>query len=453
MHQHSGSQRHNLSEQILHGTFNRLKKHPKTAAAFGTLALFSMVAAFGLQPPTQNSTEVAPLAVIEDLPLVLAPPLNLGDQAYLREEKVQKGDTLANLLNRLGVNDPKALDYIKKTPAAHALFRQLAPGKPVTASTNDTGELLLLSFPLNNRTENLLIEKNNNTFSTREASLSTYAQLEMKSGEIRSSLYGATDEAGIPDAIANQLADIFGADIDFHRDLRNGDRFTLVYEVYRHQGQGIRSGRILAAELINGGRTFRAAYFEDPKSSNNGKGSYYTPDGKSLRKAFLRSPLEFSRITSGFTNARLHPILQQWRAHKGVDYGAPTGTKVRSTGDGTVEFIGRQGGYGNLIVLRHQGRYSTAYGHLSSFAPQLRKGSRVSQGDHIGNVGATGWATGPHLHYEFRISGEQVNPLAVQLPGTPLLEAAQLAQFREKTRTHLAQLDVLKQSDIATLQE
>ncbi|WP_205230094.1 M23 family metallopeptidase [Azospira oryzae] len=450
MHQHPGNQ-HTSSLLPRHSPLYHLKKHPGAAAVFGALALFSMVAAFGLQPPSISSTELIPRPVIEDLALALAHPLDLGNQAYLREEKVQKGDSLANLLNRLGVNDASALDYIKQTPAAHPIFRQLAPGKLVTASTSDTGELLLLSFPLNNRAENLLIERLGNTFRTREAPLALQSQLEMKSGEIRSSLYGATDDAGIPDAVANQLAEIFGADIDFHRDLRKGDHFTLIYEMYRHQGQSIRSGRILAAELVNAGKVFRAVYFEDPKTSI--KGSYYTPEGKSLRKAFLRSPLEFSRITSGFTNARLHPILQQWRAHKGVDYGAPTGTKVRATGDGTVEFIGRQGGYGNLIILRHQGRYSTAYGHLSSFTPQLRKGSRVSQGEHIGNVGATGWATGPHLHYEFRIGGEQVNPLAVQLPGAPSLETAQLLQFRQKTRDLLAQLEMLKQSDMVAFQE
>lgn len=447
MHQHPGNQ-HPLPPRLT--PFYHLKKHPRAAVAFGTLALFSMVAAFGLQPPTPNTTELTFHPVVEDLMLALPPPLDLGNQAYLREEKVQKGDTLANLLNRLGVNDSPALDYITRTPAAHPLFRQLAPGKLVAASTTNTGELLLLSFPLNNRAESLLIERSNNTFKIRESVPSFHSQLEMKSGEIRSSLYGATDEAGIPDAIANQLADIFGADIDFYRDLRKGDRFTLVYEIYRYQSQSIRSGRVLAAELINAGKTFRAVYFEDAKNS---RGSYYTEDGKSLRKAFLRSPLEFSRITSGFTNARLHPILQQWRVHKGVDYGAPAGTKVRSTADGTVEFIGRQGGYGNLIILRHQGRYSTAYGHLSSFAPQLRKGSRVSQGQHIGNVGATGWATGPHLHYEFRISGEQVNPLAVQLPGAPSLGTAQLPEFHQKTKDLLSQLETLKQSDIASLQE
>lgn len=450
MYQHPGSQRTPSSESR-HTPFHHLKKHPGTATSFGALALFGMVAAFGLQPPSPNTTELTPRPVIEDLALALTSPLDLGAQAYLREEKVQKGDSLANLLNRLGVNDSSALEYIKQTPAAHPIFRQLAPGKSVTVSTSENGELLLLSFPLNNRAENLLIERHNNTFRTREAPPTLHSQLEMKSGEIRSSLYGATDDAGIPDAIANQLADIFGADIDFHRDLRKGDRFTLIYEMYRHQGQSIRSGRILAAELVNAGKAFRAVYFEDPNSGT--RGSYYTPDGKSLRKAFLRSPLEFSRITSGFTNARLHPILQQWRAHKGVDYGAPTGTKVRATGSGTVEFIGRQGGYGNLVILRHQGRYSTAYGHLSSFAPQLRKGSHVSQGDHIGNVGATGWATGPHLHYEFRISGEQVNPLAIQLPGAPSLETAQLPLFRQKSKDILAQLEILKQSDMVALHE
>jgi len=273
----------------------------------------------------------------------------------------------------------------------------------------------------------------------------------MKSGEIRSSLFGATDSAGIPDAIATQLADIFGGDIDFHRDLRKGDRFTLIYEMYYHHGQGIRSGKILTAEFINGGKTYRAIHYQP--QVNEGRGSYYSPDGKSLRKAFLRSPLEFSRVTSGFTSARFHPILQQWRAHKGVDYGAPTGTKVRATGDGVVEFAGKQGGYGNVVILRHNGRYSTAYGHLSGFASGLRTGSRVSQGEIIGFVGATGWATGPHLHYEFRIGGEQVNPLAAALPAATPLEGNQLVAFRQYASGQVSKLEMLKQSDLAALSE
>jgi len=209
----------------------------------------------------------------------------------------------------------------------------------------------------------------------------------------------------------------------------------------------VRTGRILAAEFINDGRTYSAVWFDD----GDGKGGYYTADGKNIRKAFLRSPLEFSRITSGFSSARFHPVLQEIRAHKGIDYGAPTGTRVRATGDGIVESIGRQGGYGNLVVLRHQSQYQTAYGHLSGFASGLRKGSRVSQGDVIGYVGSTGLATGPHLHYEFRVGGVHRNPLTVALPTALPLEANQLARFREQTQAMTQRIDMVRDAQLALL--
>ena len=196
----------------------------------------------------------------------------------------------------------------------------------------------------------------------------------MKSGEIRSSLFAATDAAGIPDSVAIQLADIFGGDIDFHRDLRRGDRFSVVYEMLTIDGRPLRAGRVLAAEFVNSRKTLRAVWFATPTA-----GGYYAPDGKNLRKAFLRSPLEFSRVSSGF-GMRLHPILQQWRAHKGVDYAAPAGTRVRAVGDGVVEFAGRQGGYGNVVIVRHDGGITTAYAHLNG----LRRGIRTRRARRAG---------------------------------------------------------------------
>src|SRR5690606_2147080 len=193
-------------------------------------------------------------------------------------------------------------------------------------------------------------------------------------------------------------------DIDFHRDLRRGDHFNVIYETYTHQGSFIRSGKVLALEFVNKSTAYQAAWYE-----HNGSGAYYSFDGQSLKKAFLRSPMEFTRISSGFSR-RFHPIHKPWREHKGVDYAAPTGTPIRSTADGVIEFIGTQRGYGNTVVVKHHGNYSTLYAHMSAFAPGLRKGARVSQGQMIGRVGSTGWATGPHLHYEFRIAGKQVDP-------------------------------------------
>jgi murein DD-endopeptidase MepM/ murein hydrolase activator NlpD len=248
--------------------------------------------------------------------------------------------------------------------------------------------------------------------------------------------------------VATQLADIFGGDIDFHRDLRKGDRFAVIYESVNHLGRAVRSGRILAAEFVNNGKTYRAAWFADDAGGEN-TGGYYTAEGKNIRKTFLRSPLEFSRITSGFTSARFHPVLQKWRAHRGVDYGAPVGTRVKATGNGVVEFVGVQGGYGKVVILRHQGRYTTLYGHLSGFASGLRKGSRISQGDVIAFVGATGLASGPHLHYEFRVGDVHQNPLAIALPSAPPLMPQQLAQFQAQTGTHLARLDLIRGFNLA----
>ena len=258
----------------------------------------------------------------------------------------------------------------------------------------------------------------------------------MAVGEIRSSLFGAADAAGLPDAVTLQMADVFAGDIDFYHDLRRGDRFTVVYEMRYVDGEPVGAGRIVAAEFENRGRAIRAFLWR----GDDGNEDYYADDGAPLRKAFLRSPMEFSRVTSGFSNARFHPILQDWRAHKGVDYAAPIGTPVRATGNAKVTFAGRQNGYGNVIQLQHQGAFSTLYAHLSRFAPQVRAGARVAQGEVIGYVGQTGWATGPHLHYEFRVGGEQRNPLTVALPtGEPLAPAHRLA-FAERIAPAAAQL-------------
>jgi murein DD-endopeptidase MepM/ murein hydrolase activator NlpD len=284
-------------------------------------------------------------------------------------------------------------------------------------------------------------------FTAVEQQLALVPQQQMKSGEIRSSLFAATDAAGLSDNVAVQLADIFAGDVDFHRDLRRGDKFTVIYEMFFHEGRAIKSGRLLAAEFINQGKSYRAVWFQDAE----GKGAYYTPEGKNLRKAFLRSPLEFSRVSSGFS-MRFHPILQQWRAHKGIDYAAPTGTHVKATADGVVESVGRQNGYGNFIMLKHQGGFSTSYAHLSSFAGGLRKGARVRQGDVIGHVGQTGWATGPHLHYEFRVNDQVRNPLTVALPAALPVPAQQITAFNSVSARLAAELNLLKNTNLALLE-
>lgn len=410
------------------------------------ISLFSMVAAFGTAP---DSEEIRghQRTVVELLPLAIDATTAAESGSFVREERIQRGDTVAALLSRLGVQDEQAFAFLRQQPDTQALFRQLRPGKIVTARTNEAGELLALTFPLNGPKDNaLVVERHDGKLQATEEAQTLVPQVAMKSGEIRTSLFAATDAIGLPDSVATQMADIFGSDIDFHRDLRKGDRFSVVYEMLYNQGQPARTGRILAAEFVNNSKAFRAIWFE----GRDGQG-YYTAEGKNIRKAFLRSPLEFSRVTSGFSNARFHPILQTWRAHKGVDYGAPIGTRVKATGDGIVEFVGKQGGYGNLVIIRHQGRFTTHYGHLNGFVTGIRKGMRVSQGDIIGYVGKTGWATGPHLHYEFRINDVHQNPLAVALPSAPPLAPQQMTEFQRHADPLVYRLDRIRGMNLALL--
>jgi murein DD-endopeptidase MepM/ murein hydrolase activator NlpD len=268
----------------------------------------------------------------------------------------------------------------------------------------------------------------------------------MRSGQVRTSLFQATDDADLPDSVAVQIAEIFGGEIDFTRDLRRGDTFSVIYEMFHHEGRAVRPGRVLAVEFVNNKKALHAVWFEDADG-----GSYYAPDGASLRKAFLRSPLEFSRVTSGFA-MRMHPLAREWRFHKGVDYAAPTGTRVRATGDGVVEFAARQNGYGNIVVLRHRGGVTTHYAHLNAFAPGVSKGTRVAQGDTIGFVGATGWATGPHLHYEFRVNDQHLNPLTVVMPSAEPIGPHQLGAFRSATQPLMARLALIQNVTLASLE-
>jgi len=405
-----------------------------------------MVAAFGTAPSTLD-LQSRQQSVIEQLSLPLALSAERIEGAFVREERIQRGDSVGSLIARLGIQDESAVQFLRENHGAQAIFRQLSPGKPVTAHVSENGELQMLIYPLNGKDRALFVERRDGMLQAKEQALQLETHVFMRSGEIRYSLFGATDSAGLSDGVATQLADIFGGDIDFHRDLRRGDRFSVVYESSSYLGRPMRTGRILAAEFVNNGKTHRAVWYEDVE----GKGGYYGADGRNIRKAFLRSPLEFSRITSGFSSSRFHPILQKWRAHQGIDYGAPSGTRVKSTADGVVEFVGNQGGYGRAVILRHQGRYTTLYGHLSGFARGIKKGARIAQGDVIGYVGSSGWSTGPHLHYEFRNNGIFQNPLAMAVPSAPPLGAMQLTKFHAHAQPHLDRLNLIKDSNLALL--
>lgn len=407
----------------------------KRTVAVGVLCISGAVAAFATIAPSPESDPLAAItAVVEAVAIrpeetLIAPPA-----FYIREERFQRGDTVPALLSRLGIGSPH-VERLVRLRTLHSM----RPGYSLNAEVNAEGEPRSLSFLTGRDTVVQLIAEGS-SYRVSEDPARLELQLMMKSGEIRSSLFAATDEAGIPDSVAMQLADVFGGDVDFHRDLRKGDRFTAVYEVHHYAGRPVKAGRVLAAEFVNQGKTYRAVHY--------GTG-YYAPDGKNLRKAFLRSPLEFSRVTSGF-GMRMHPIARAWRAHKGIDYAAPQGTRVRAVGDAVVDFAGPKGGYGNVVVLRHNGQYSTVYAHLSRIA--VRRGARVSQNDTIGAVGQTGWATGPHLHYEFQVGGEARNPFSIAMPAAIPIAAQELPAFRDYATPLVARLELLANTNLALLE-
>ena len=381
-------------------------------------------------------TNISPEALDLPEPMVEALSLRAQEQpapkSYVREEQFQRADTLPGFVARLGLADARI--------ARLRSLRELRPGTYVSAEVSAEGDLISLSW-LSGRDTLVRIVPEGDDYARSEIPAPLHMRLAMKSGVIRSSLFGASDEAGIPDNVAMQLADVFAGDVDFHRDLRKGDRFNVVYEVYSLNGRAVRSGRVVAAEFVNQGRRFKAVRYGT---------SYYTPEGKSLRKAFLRSPLEFSRVSSGF-GMRKHPLFKTGMVHKGIDYRAPIGTRVRATGDAVVEFVGVKGGYGNAVVLRHRGQYSTVYAHLSRFPTGLHRGQRIAQGDTVGFVGQTGWATGPHLHYEFLVAGQARNPLSIALPSANPVPADKLAEFTTQVAPLLARLELIANGEVASL--
>lgn len=442
---HTGNMLNNKDRILSQKLFQSERKiRLRWLVGISTLPLFGVVAAFGIAPDTEVQ-HIPTRTVVESLAL---PSIQIAadqNQSFWREERIQRGDTAGALLNRLDVNSEDIRSFLREAKNAQAL-RQLRPGRTIQALTTNNGELLSLRYQYGGDSM-LLVEKQGDQFKTSDQPLALERLVEMKSGLISSSLFAATDDANMPDAVAIQMADIFSTDIDFHRDLQRGDTFTVVYESFYNKGELVKTGRILAAEFVNSGKSYRTVYFQ----SLDGRGGYYTPEGKNLRKAFLRSPLEFSRISSGFSKARYHPVLKEWRAHKGVDYAAPTGTRVKSTADGSVAFAGRQNGYGNLIVIKHHGNYETVYGHLSGFAKGLRKGQHVNQGDVIGYVGMTGLATGPHLHYEFKVAGVQRNPLSIEVPVAFPIAANLKGEFNRSTQPLMARLELLRGTNLAAL--
>lgn len=408
------------------------------AIASGILALVLFLAVN--ETPQAETGPVLLSTVTEEVSLPLPSPTIDRNEAFWQIEQVRQDDTLLTLFRRMNIRDEDAIKFLMLSPDAHALNTQLLPGHTVETKTNAQGKLLYLEYELD--ADNILVAGlTSGGYVVATKKLLLESQQVLKSAVIRDTLFGATDDAGIPDQIAIQIAEILSSEIDFYQDLRPGDRFHVIYEAFYNAGEMMKTGNVLAVEFVNNGTTYQAIHFGDA----TGKYAYYTPDGKSLHKTFLRSPLEYTRISSSFSAGRYHPILQRIKAHRGVDMAAPTGTRVKASGDGRVAFMGKKGGYGNVVVLNHPNGISTVYGHLSRFSDAIRKGDTVNQGDIIGYVGMTGLATGPHLHYEFLVNGNHRDPMKVALPNSVPLNDNFKSEFNALSLTMLAKLEMLKQ--------
>ena len=357
-------------------------------------------------------------------------------------ETVRSGDSLARIFSRLRIS-PQQLDRLMRTGEDTAILKRIMPGQTLKFDVQD-GELQQLVVQID-RLNTLHIQREGEDFGTHTTTRELETRVANASGEISSSLFLAGMDAGLSDNLVMELAGIFGWDVDFALDIREGDHFTLLYEEKYLDGEKLRDGDILAAEFTNRGKTYRALRYTDA----GGRSDYYTPDGKSMRKAFIRTPVDFTRISSRF-GKRYHPTLKKRKNHHGVDYAAPRGTPIKAAGDGKIVHIGRKGGYGKTIIIQHGGKYSTLYAHMSNYNRKLRRGARVKQGQTIGYVGTTGRSTGPHLHYEFRVNGVHRNPLTVKLPTAAPIQAKYRADFLAKTRVLVSQLDMLTATTVAT---
>ncbi|MES2416006.1 MAG: M23 family metallopeptidase [Pseudomonadota bacterium] len=417
-----------------------IRRHPKRiTTSLAVLLLGTGVTAFGVAPMAPDAADLPVRQVLEAVqPLPTQSQSDaLADFRFnlFRTESTRSSDSFDTLLRRLNVDDAAAAAFLRSDANARLVLAGRA-GKNVTVEATDSQQLqkLTMRWPSDDETmfKRLVVQRDATGFTSRVETAAYVATSRLASGSIQSSLFAATDEARIPDAVAVQMAEIFSGDIDFRRALRKGDRFNVVYEALEADGEALRTGRVLSSEFVNAGKAFQAMWFQPPGVDAAGaanKGGYYTLDGQSLRRAYLSSPVEFSRISSGFS-MRFHPILQKWRAHLGTDFAAATGTPARTVGDGVVTFSGVQNGYGNVVFVQHRNGHETVYAHLSKL--MVQRGQNISQGQTVGLVGSTGWATGPHLHFEFRVNGTQQDPMTIAKQSETIpVSAAALPLFRQ----------------------
>ncbi|MEO7161143.1 MAG: M23 family metallopeptidase [Polaromonas sp.] len=433
--------------RVLSAIADSLRRHPKRiTTSLAVLLLGTGVTAFGVAPLAPDAADLPVRQVLEAVQPLSPESAQTHMEALanfnfklFRTESTRSSDTAASLLKRLNLDDAAADAFLRSDPNAKLILTG-QPGKNVTVEASDSQQLLKLSvrWPTDDEQvfQRLVIERSNAAdgprFLSRIETAAYTRSAQLASATIQTTLFGAIDDARIPDGVGVQIAEIFSSDIDFRRALRKGDRFNVVYETLQADDETMRAGRVLSAEFVNEGKSYQAMWFQPPGVDAAGvplKGGYYTLDGKSLQRAFLSSPVEFSRISSGFS-MRFHPVLQTWRAHNGTDFAATTGTPARTVGDGVVEFAGVQNGYGNVIFIKHSNNRETVYAHLSKI--NVRQGQSVSQGQVIGLVGATGWATGPHLHFEVRVNGVHQDPMAIAKQSDVVpVPAAAMPQFRQ----------------------
>lgn len=399
-------------EDLLLRAGHALEHHPKHATAvIAAMLLGAGSAAFGVASLDPQPESIVVRQVVENvLPLALDEQLkSLEDHgiSLYRTDATRPADTADALLARVGIDDAAAAAFLRREPTFRAQFLMRA-GRNVSVEANERNQLVKLIgrwVPEGRDVfKRLIVDRaEGGVFVSHVETGTLTPSARLGSAVVRTSLYGAADEANVPDAVMTQLVEIFSNDINFHRDLRMGDRFEVVYETLEADGEPVRTGRILSAEFVNAGEKHSAVWFEPP----GGKGAYYSLEGRSLAASYLSAPLAYSRVSSGFA-MRMHPIQHEWKAHLGVDYAADMGTPVRTIGDGVVEFAGVQNGFGNVIIVRHNTTEETVYAHLSRIG--VRAGQSIAQGQNIGAVGMTGWATGPHLHFEFRVNGVHRDP-------------------------------------------
>ena len=416
------------------------------------LGLFGTAGALAVVQPAEKPVVYTAQSVLP-LPTIEVFSDTATSDPFISETVIRRGDTLADLLQRLHVQESGLLSFLIQEPSARSIYK-LYPGRVVRAALDHEGRLVSLRYDHTPgaRHEGQFVSRwleitpdGSGGFAAAEQEAIADTQIRVAEGEIQSSLFGATDAAGIPDHITFQMVEVLSSKVDFMKDLRKGDRFRVVYETYSSEGREVGAGRVLALEFLNKDKTYDAVWFA-PESS---AGGYYDFDGQSLKGAFLRNALKFTRISSTF-GGRRHPVHGGWRQHNGVDYAAPSGTPIHATADGVIQFAGWQRGYGNTIIIQHHNNISTLYAHQKGFAKGVKKGVKVSQGSHIGYVGSTGWSTGPHLHYEFRVNNKAVDPLSVDLPMARTLNAEERKQFDMVMAQYRDHIQLLRGPAIAT---